>query len=67
MPTPRVSAPATNRKLAYSVPEAAEVLGVHTNTVWHYVWSGEIPSRKLGRRVLIPASALEAWLDGGES
>lgn len=51
-------------KLAYSPEEAAKLLGVHINTVRKYIWNGQIPARKLGHRVLIPAHALRTWLEG---
>jgi excisionase family DNA binding protein len=61
----RVSAPAPDgKRLAYSVPEVAAALGVDRNTVWRYVKSGDLPSRRLGYRVLIPVEALEEWLKG---
>jgi excisionase family DNA binding protein len=49
-------------KLAYSLEETAAVLGVHPNTVKKFVRSGELPSRRLGDRWLIPVAALEDWL-----
>ena len=47
-------------RLAYSVPEAAEALGVHPNTVWRRVWDGQIPHIKIGNATRIPAQALRA-------
>jgi excisionase family DNA binding protein len=45
--------------LLVSVPEAARLLGVGTTFGWAMVRSGEIPSVRLGRRVLVPRAALE--------
>ena len=45
--------------LLVSVPEAARLLGVGTTFGWAMVRSGEMPSIKLGRRVLVPRAALE--------
>ena len=45
--------------LLVSVPEAARLLGVGTTFGWAMVRSGELPSVKLGRRVLVPRAALE--------
>lgn len=53
-------------KLAYSRQEAAELLGVHLNTIDRHIRQGTIPARKLGTRWIIPASALHAWLEGLE-
>jgi excisionase family DNA binding protein len=45
--------------LLVSVPEAARLLGVGTTFGWAMVRSGELPSVKLGRRVLVPRAALD--------
>jgi excisionase family DNA binding protein len=45
--------------LLVSVPEAARLLGVGTTFGWAMVRNGEIPSVRLGRRVLVPRAALE--------
>jgi excisionase family DNA binding protein len=45
--------------LLVSVPEAARLLGVGTTFGWAMVHSGEIPSVRLGRRVLVPRAVLE--------
>ena len=49
-------------KFVLSVKEAAKVLGIHENTLRRRIADGSIPSRKLGARILIPVSALRAWL-----
>jgi len=54
-------------KLVLSVKEAAEILGVHENTLRKRIADGSIPSRKLGNRVLIPVSALRAWLEADDA
>ena len=51
-----------HKPLAFSIEQAAAALGVHPNTVKKYLKSGELPSRRLGDRWLIPISALEDWL-----
>jgi len=50
-------------RLAYSVPEAAELLGVGTATLYAYVRAGLIPHVRIGRRIVIPAKALEEWMN----
>lgn len=50
-------------KLAYSVSEAAEVLGVAPNTVYSMVAKKQIPFRRLGSRIIIPVPALLKWLE----
>jgi excisionase family DNA binding protein len=45
--------------LAYGYEDAAKQLGVSKQTVIRLVKDGTLPSRQLGRRVLIPREALE--------
>lgn len=48
----------------YSVKEAAEVLGVHPCFLFRRIQTGELPAVKLSaRRVVIPESALKAFID----
>ena len=51
--------------LAVGIPEAARRLGLSTRTVAALVSREELPSRKVGRRRIIPVAALEAFLRGG--
>jgi excisionase family DNA binding protein len=48
--------------LAVNVPEAARRLGVSPRTVAALIASKELPSRKIGRRRLIPVRSLEDFL-----
>jgi len=48
--------------LAVGVPEAARRLGVSTRTVGTLVARYQLPSRKIGRRRVIPVAALEAFI-----
>lgn len=50
------------RRLAYEIPEAAEMLGVSTTLVERQTAKGELRSVKFGGRLLIPAAALEEKL-----
>jgi len=63
--TPPLStnAPAPNR-IALSIEEAAEMLGVGRTTVYQLVASGQLPSFHLGRRRLVSVAALESWVLG---
>jgi len=45
------------------VKEASEILGVHHMTIRNWVRTEELPSRRIGRRVLIPRAAVEARAD----
>ncbi len=49
-------------KKFFSVKEVAEMLGVSRSLVYDKVCKGTIPSRRVGRRILIPASYVEEIL-----
>ncbi|WP_234554934.1 helix-turn-helix domain-containing protein [Thermus caliditerrae] len=47
------------KKLGLSVKEAANLLGVHPNTIYRLAWRKEIRSVKVGSRLLIPRVEVE--------
>lgn len=49
-----------------TVPEAANVLGIGRSAGYEAVRSGQIPSLRIGRRLLVPVSALRSLLEGNE-
>ena len=49
---------------AVSVKQASRILGVSAHTVRGAVYRGEIPSFRVGRRVLIPVAVLDRLLSG---
>lgn len=49
-------------KLAVSITEAAHLLSCSPRTIQSYVALKVLPSRKIGRRRLIPVRALESFL-----
>ena len=49
-------------KLAFSVTEMAELLGIGRSKAYELVRSGTIPSLRLGRRIVIPKLALSRFL-----
>jgi excisionase family DNA binding protein len=49
--------------LTYSVPEVAALLGINRNTAYELVARGQIPSLRLGKRVLVVRAALELLLE----
>ena len=53
-------------RVAFSVSEAAFLLGVSNRTVERLVRKGELRIRRVGRRILIPKDELEAWLNRKE-
>lgn len=53
----------TDNRIALSVTEAAEQLGVSRVTVYNYIKRDDFPAVKLGGRVLIPRDKLKTWLE----
>ena len=51
-------------RLTTTIPEAAELLGIGRNTAYEAVRRGEIPTIRIGKRILVPVIALERLLDG---
>lgn len=49
----------TAARLMRTIPEAAEVLRVSPNHLYKLCADGEIPHRRLGRRVLIPQVVID--------
>ena len=45
------------------IGEAAKVLGISRNTAYDAAKSGELPTVKIGRRLLVPRAALQHMLD----
>ena len=54
------------QKLVLSVEEARKLLGLSRGLMYQAVNSGEIPSIRIGRRILIPRVRLEQILKGDE-
>ena len=54
--------PMTER-LALSVEEAAALLGISRDLAYDLVTRGDLPSVRLGRRLVVPRRALEDRLD----
>ena len=51
-------------KLTMTVDEAALALGLSRNSCYQAVETGDIPSIRVGKRILIPRYALERLLSG---
>jgi excisionase family DNA binding protein len=45
-----------------TIAQAAQVLGVGRTAAYEAARRGELPTRRLGRRLLVPVPALLAWL-----
>ena len=48
--------------LTFTVKEAGERLGLSRGLMYLAIRTGEIPSLRIGRRILIPRTALESML-----
>ncbi|MGP8182083.1 MAG: helix-turn-helix domain-containing protein [Acidimicrobiales bacterium] len=55
-------APVENR-LVYTVEEAASLLGISRSFAYEAVQHGDIPSMRIGKRILVPKAALERLLE----
>jgi excisionase family DNA binding protein len=54
-------------KLAYSIREACEASSLGRTTIYKYIAAGQIKTRRIGRRTIIPAEALSTFLNRDES
>jgi excisionase family DNA binding protein len=45
-----------------TVEEAAAILGIGRSAAYEAARRGQLPTRRLGRRLLVPVPALLAWL-----
>lgn len=50
----------TEQRRTYTVEEAAQILGISRSHAYECVRSGDIPSLRLRRRIVVPAHALDA-------
>ena len=48
--------------LVYTARELAGLLGLNIKTLYEATARGEIPHRRIGRRILWPRPAIDAWL-----
>lgn len=53
-------------KLVISVEEARKLLGLSRGLMYQAVKSGQVPSIRIGRRILIPRALLEQMLKTNE-
>lgn len=52
--------------LTLTIPQAAALLGISTSAAYEFARKGEIPTFKLGARVLVSRKRLEEMVDGGD-
>lgn len=51
-------------RLTITIPEVAEILGIGRRQAYEAALRGEIPSLRIGRRILVPLAALRQMLGG---
>jgi len=66
-PRPRGGAADPVEPVTLTADQVAALLGVDRQTVYDYAGRGEIPHRRLGRRILFGRQAILAWLNGGKA
>lgn len=52
------------KKKALTVLEAAELLGIGRSSAYEAARTGQIPTVRIGKRILVPVAALERLLAG---
>ena len=52
----------TTTRLTYTVEEASGVLGISISCAYDCIKRGQLPALRLGRRIVIPAAALDELL-----
>ena len=60
--TEETAAPLNPGRLTFTVDEVAALLGLSRSAVYDCIARGELPAKRLGRRVLVVRAALEAFL-----
>ena len=53
-------------KLAVSVAEAAQMLGIGRSAAYEAARTGQLPTVRIGRRLLVPITALQRLLAAAE-
>jgi excisionase family DNA binding protein len=59
----RTAAPAVVDRLTWTVAEAAQLLGISRTCAYEAAHRGELPVRTIGRRMVVPRTALLRLLD----
>lgn len=52
-------------RLTLTIEETASLLGIGRSSAYEAARRGQLPSRRLGRRLVVPVPALLQWLDSG--
>ena len=51
-------------RLVYSVDDIMKILDIGRNQAYKLANSGKFPTRKIGRKILIPKAGFMKWLEG---
>lgn len=60
---PNISSDTTNATLCYKVEDLCGLLGVSRPVAYSLANRADFPAVRIGRRILIPRSGLEKWLE----
>jgi predicted DNA-binding transcriptional regulator AlpA len=55
--------PLTGLPLLIPVPQAAKLLGISRAAAYRFATSGDLPTKKLGRRVYVVSAKLREFID----
>lgn len=55
--------PTEDRKLAYSIAEAANAISIGRSKLYDLIAEGRLETRKIGKRTVIPAASLAKLLE----
>lgn len=58
----KASRPEDVKRVAFSIAETAVMLGCSERSIRTWIKEGQLKSRKIGRRVFVPADALDEFL-----
>lgn len=53
----------SSAKAVYSIAELCQILGLGKTTIYSAIGAGQIKTLKVGRRTIIPATEVAAFLD----
>lgn len=59
-----VMASSVSVKLTHKVEEVGPLLGLGRNSIYELIRSGTLRSIRVGRKILVPKSAIEEFLNG---
>jgi excisionase family DNA binding protein len=63
---PAVPDGGNERRLTYTVPEAAALVGISDDSYYRALRAGEVPGLKIRGRYVVPRAALHRYLNGEE-